>query len=153
MVRWGFYTRRVMTHLPSTYAPVDSAFHVHAGGSGQIFGTGSYVPVSWTTEVYDAGDEFSSNVFTPKVSGKYMFRASLLFNSSENGTLGIMVNNIPVVQRKNTGDLYIISSIVELNVGDAVHLAFNRTSGGDGTIAGFAFASNFKGYLVYEGTG
>ena len=142
-----------MTHLPSTYAPLDSAFHVNADGSTQIFGTGSYVPVDWTTEVYDAGGEFASNVFIPNVSGKYMFRASMLFNSSESGVMAIMVNGIPAAQRKSTNDLYIISTILELNAGDSVYLAFSRMSGNDGSIAGFAFATNFKGYLVYEGTG
>ena len=141
-----------MSYLPSTHAPTKSSFKVDASGSAQVIGTGSFVPISWTTEIYDSGDEFSGNVFTPKEAGKYAFRGSLLFSSSENGTIAIMLNGVPAAQRKSTGDLYLVNTILEMNVGDVVWLAFNRMSGNDGTIAGFAPASNFSGYKVYGGT-
>ena len=74
-----------ITALPSAVA-VDNtpAFHAYQS-SPQGLPNDSWTKLNFQTEILDSDSKFSSNRFTPTVSGKYFFFASYRLNATQDG--------------------------------------------------------------------
>jgi len=49
------------------------SFSVNKGGANQAVPPGTWTKLTWSNEVFDTGDRFTSDKFTPSVAGKYLF--------------------------------------------------------------------------------
>lgn len=58
---------------------IKPSFSVHKNGTNQTIGS-AYVILTWSTEEFDTNNNFTSNRFTPTISGKYLIQATIRFS-------------------------------------------------------------------------
>lgn len=117
------------------------AFNVHKNGTNQTVATGTS-DITWSTEDFDIGAAFASNVHTPQESGKYWYYCQV--GVTETGT----VNPIAVALRLslNGVDVIAIEAITIAASGYAI-LTIGWLAEMNGS------TDNMKAKLVKTGTG
>lgn len=60
----------------SSASAAPPAFSVHKNGTDQTISASTNTMLTWSTEVFDTNDNFSSNRFTPTAAGKYLIVVS-----------------------------------------------------------------------------
>jgi hypothetical protein len=71
------------------------SFSVHKNGTSQTINSGSVTQITWPTELFDTNSNFSGNVFTPTIAGKYLLTLVVYINSTVNALV------FPMTIRKN----------------------------------------------------
>jgi len=144
--------------------PAQPAFF--AAGSGTTINNGADTKVSFGTEVFDIGSNYSTSTsrFTAPVGGVYLFKSvvrvplagsnmrfDMLFTVNGSGRAGEGIN------QQNTNDPSVSSSvIISLSANDYVEVWVNQNSGSNGSTSsslnlaqgGTEHATHFCGYLL-----
>ena len=84
--------------------PTQSSFLVLNGtGATDITGAGTLHQVAWLTEIYDLHNDFTPNIFTAPITGKYLLSASI-------GLLDILVSHTTLqLQIVTTNRTYVVN--------------------------------------------
>lgn len=144
------------------YAQLDkTAFHVHKGGSDQGSVSGStWTKVTWSTEVFDRGDEFdlTNSRFVANEEGEYLLGAALkwaTFTDGATSRLAIYKNSAaawygPVMHSGSANEVGAsVQVLVQLAAGDIIELYARQTIAiGTRTIEGDATDTYFWGMKV-----
>ena len=104
--------------------------------TSQTFNSATATDVTWDSEVYDKGNNFSGNQFTAPVTGRYRFSFALLQDNTS--TVGSRWQILLISPSISTGWSYQtnanfnsvgFSQELQLNAGDAVKLQIQRVDG------------------------
>jgi hypothetical protein len=132
---------------PSSTAPI--SFHVNKGGTDQTVVNGATTLTTWSTEVFDSNNNFTSNRFTATVAGTYLFSTSVYCSDDTTTCAAYIYKNGSVVARgvdRGSSDVDNVVWIGRLGVGDYVEV-YGRNDGGT-TLSGVSELSYFNGALI-----
>ncbi|MDD2679960.1 MAG: hypothetical protein PHO03_04100 [Candidatus Omnitrophica bacterium] len=154
------------TTAPSTKLEVNGIiktqnpqFSVRPASAQSDIAVGAPVTVIWGDEVYDRGNNFTSNIFTAPITGMYQLNVSLVtegLDSAPTGyNLAIVTSNRSylywVDPRGFSGDLingytFTLSVLADMDASDTAYVTLYQTTGTAQT--DITATSNFSGFLV-----
>lgn len=147
----------VTGNLPAANDTIVSAFSVHKNGTDQTGITSATVTaVTWSTELYDVGNNFASNLWTPP-AGKITLSCSISYSGTistgANCQIFVMKNGAAFIQCPTNpftnagGGCVTIDDIA--NGSDTYGISmYITTSSGTATVTGTATTSRFMGHWI-----
>lgn len=69
------------------------SFYVHKNGTNQAISANTYSKLTWSTEVFDTDNNFSSNRFTPTKAGKYIINLTARCAGSNGECYAVIYKN------------------------------------------------------------
>lgn len=140
-------------------APKQPAFHVTKGSSQTNFALDQQITVTFDSERFDQGGDFTGNAFTARVTGKYQFNCNLRLDSIDSAA-DYYENRL--VTSNNTYDAAIFdpdgldsdalywdlcfSVLVDMDANDTAFVAIVQIGGTQQT--DLSTSCDFSGYLV-----
>jgi len=140
--------------------PDQPSFLVKPAFNQNNIAVNSYVTVIWGTEVFDTGNNFSSNTFTAPVTGKYFFSVSLqmenLDSAADHYYVRIVTTGETYPARYSfygmTGDVpewhLTLSALVEMSADDTAYVDVYQNNGAQQTDIVSGPGTTFCGWLV-----
>ena len=140
--------------------PYQPAFLAIPTGSQLNFPINAQTTVNFANEIFDQGNNFSSNTFTAPVSGRYQFSVMLYANNMDTATdyyqCQLVTSNRTYSQivssNRYTADLtyysFAVSILVDMDAGDTASVKIDVPNSGTAQLDLESTASRFSGYLV-----
>ena len=140
--------------------PAQPAFLAIPTGGQYNFPINAQTTVDFANEIFDQGNNFSSNTFTAPVSGRYQFSVMLYANNMDTATdyyqciLETSNRTYPQIVSSNryTADLtyysFAVSILVDMDAGDTASVKIDVPNSGTAQLDLESTASRFSGYLV-----
>jgi hypothetical protein len=147
----------VTGNLPTANAPLVSAFSVHKNGTDQTgIVSATATALTWSTELFDVGNNFASNTWTPP-AGKVTMTAVAGFSGTitagANCAIFIFKNGSTFLQSScnpftNAGGALV--TIVDIANGTDAYTVqiYITTSAGTATVTGLAAQTRFMGHWI-----
>jgi hypothetical protein len=149
-------TVTVASGVTQTVAVNTPSFSAYMGSDQNSVADATWTKVNMNTEFFDSDGKYdtSNYRFTPTVAGKYMFGASLYYNSSntmETGEIGFYKNGSKLLYASNDvndDNKHQLTGIIDLDTDDYVELYayVNVASGGTFNINQDGTTSNNRCY-------
>ena len=136
------------------------AFSVSKNSDQSNIAVSTDVTVTWPTEIFDVGSDFSGNTFTAPVTGKYQLNLMLRLDNVDSAAAYYIVSFFTsnrhyrfIAQPGFTSDLvyngYSASVLADMDANDTVYVTINQGAGASQTdVRGDVSYQNFSGYLV-----
>ena len=140
--------------------PYQPAFLAIPTGGQHNFPINAQTTVDFANEIFDQGNNFSSNTFTAPVSGRYQFSVMLYANNMDTATdyyqCQLVTSNRTYSQivssNRYTADLtyysFAVSILVDMDAGDTASVKIDVPNSGTAQLDLESTASRFSGYLV-----
>jgi hypothetical protein len=140
--------------------PYQPAFLVIPTGGQSNFPINAQTTVDFANEIFDQGNNFSSNTFTAPVSGRYQFSVMLYGKEMDTATdyyqciLATSNRTYPQIVSSNryTADLtyysFAVSILADMDAGDTAYVKIDVPNSGTAQLDLESTASRFSGYLV-----
>ena len=140
--------------------PYQPAFLAIPTGSQLNFPINAQTTVDFANEIFDQGNNFSSNTFTAPVSGRYQFSVMLYANNMDTATdyyqciLATSNRTYSQIVSSNryTADLtyysFAVSILVDMDAGDTASVKIDVPNSGTAQLDLESTTSRFSGYLV-----
>ena len=152
--------RLVIDTTGAVTMPYQPAFLAIPTGAQFNFPIGAQTTVAFANEIFDQGNNFSSNTFTAPVSGRYQFSVLLYANYMDTATdyyqCQIMTSNRVYSQivssNRYTADptyfSFAVSILVDMDAEDTAYVRIDVSNSGSSQLDLEGTASRFSGYLV-----
>lgn len=139
--------------------PLQPSFLCLAGTAANVTGDNTVYTVTWTTEVFDQGSDFSSNTFTAPVTGRYYLSAKIEMEGMSTAGHSVMEMNIVTSNRSYRervadipGSVTTISlavcQIVDMDAGDTATVTVKVEGGAKTVDVSGDSDSPFSGSLI-----
>jgi hypothetical protein len=140
--------------------PAQPAFLAIPTGGQYNFPINAQTTVDFANEIFDQGNNFSSNTFTAPVSGRYQFSVMLYANNMDTATdyyqciLATSNRTYSQIVSSNryTADLtyysFAVSILVDMDAGDTASVKIDVPNSGTAQLDLESTTSRFSGYLV-----